>query len=492
MKWELSAIKSEPLKSASDASYPALLSSFWAKQGLILTLWLLVFKLGWLVEYTQHASVWFPAAGLSFAALLLFGLQALPALVMAASLVTFYSIWFYQLPLTFLQSLNAAFWFSLAHLAPYALGTWVLNSLLRPIQRHLGLSVVLFLLIAALSSFAASVLVLLALVATQMLDSGLLPQTWLPFWIGDLAGVVVMAPLFVSLFIRLTPVHFIRVSDLNGLLSQKISAQYPAKLAATLVLAACCLLLAYWSHSAYSTFAIFLLLIPHMWLACTESALVNVTTLALNSFLLAFLVHWFELMDHVMVYQFAIIIIAANTLFGLTLPALVADNQQLRKAAYTDPLTQVASRESLRQQAELAVRQAQWSGDALSLLILDMDHFKQINDQYGHAVGDAALQQLTKVAQSHLRPTDLLGRFGGDEFVILLPATTAAGAQDVMQRIRNQLQQLQVGHLPKLQISAGLAQWRQGEDYAALLRRADRALYQAKRAGRDQLALAED
>ena len=492
MKWVLSAFKFESPKSSLSLTTHSYFASFWAKQALVLCLWLLVFKLGWLVEYTQHASVWFPAAGLSFAALLVFGLQALPALAIAASLVTFYSIWFYQLPLTLFQSLNAALWFSVAHLLPYTLGAWVLNTLLRPMQRHLGLCVLLFLLIAALSSFAASVLVLVALVVTQMLDAGALVETWLPFWIGDLAGVMVIAPLFIGLLIRLSPSKLFRLSDMSLLFQQHVSQQYPTKLVTIALLVAFCMLLTYWSHSPYSTFAIFLLLIPHMWLACTESALVNVATLALTSFMLVFTVHWFDLMEQVMVYQFAIIVIAANTLFGLTLPALVADNQLLRQAAYIDPLTQVASRESLRQQAESAVRLAEVNGEPLALVIFDLDHFKQINDKFGHAAGDSALQRLTKVAQCHLRPTDLIGRFGGDAFVLLLPATTEAQAAEVTQRIRNQLQTYQLAQLPLLQISAGIAQWRPGEDYAALFRRADRALYQAKGAGRDQLAFAAD
>ena len=144
-------------------------------------------------------------------------------------------------------------------------------------------------------------------------------------------------------------------------------------------------------------------------------------------FLIVFLVHVLGLMDFVMVYQFAINVIAANTLFGLALPTLLADNIQLRKVAFTDNLTQVASRDRLEHRALLEINKARQDAEDFTLMVFDIDNFKQINDEFGHHIGDRALQQLCLIAQHSLRPGDLLGRFGGDEFVILLPPNLANG-----------------------------------------------------------------
>ncbi|MDZ7868620.1 MAG: GGDEF domain-containing protein [Rheinheimera sp.] len=128
----------------------------------------------------------------------------------------------------------------------------------------------------------------------------------------------------------------------------------------------------------------------------------------------------------------------------------------------------------------------------MSLLVFDIDYFKRINDEFGHHVGDQALQQLARLAQQSLRPADLLGRFGGDEFVVLLPNTAIAAAQHIAERIIEQLQQVYIADVHQLTASFGVAELRTDEDYEQLFRRADRALYQAKLAGRNRACLAAD
>ena len=455
----------------------------------LLVLWLLVFEIGWLVEYTHHASVWFPVAGLTFAALLLFGITLLPALLTGCVLITFYTARHYAIPLSDLAIVKAGLLFGLAHILPYAAGAALFRLLARR-NGDVSRTIVLFLLIAAASSLVATALVLTALVLSQMMTRAEISSTWLPFWIGDMAGVLVMAPFFIGVLSLLIPSALFRLTDLGGLSTNDVKPQVLFKLLANVLFLTFCMVLAKVSGSANSAFAIFFMVIPHMWIACSESPLLNVTSVALSSFLIAFWVHVFDLKDFVMVYQFAISVIAANTLFGLAIPTLLADNSQLRKVAFTDSLTQVASRERLEQRASLDLIRAGYDDTPFTLMVFDIDHFKQINDEFGHHVGDQALQQMARLVQTHLRPADLLGRFGGDEFVVLLPDTALAAASQIAERIIAHVAQLQIGDSRSLSASFGVAQWQPGEGYTELFRRADRALYDAKLAGRSCVRLA--
>ncbi len=456
---------------------------------LLLLLWLLVWQCGRLVEYTDHASVWFPSAGLTFAAMLVLGLRAVPALMVACVLITFWSVQWYQLPLNFNQTLQAGLLYALAHILPYGAGAWLLRLLASRGQRHFPKLVLQFLLIAAGSALTASVLVIVQLVVCQMLPLSAVNDTWLPFWIGDLAGVVVTAPLLFALLTRFKPSVLFRLTDVAGLQQLRWTRMVSAKTLLNIALVTAVMLLAKLTGSANSAFAIFFLLIPHMWIACTESALVNVISVAISSTLIVLWVHAFGLMEFVMVYQFAITVIAANTLFGLSLPALIEDNIRLRLVAFTDSLTQAATRERLEQQAKLELQRHLRSSLPLSMLVFDIDHFKQVNDDFGHQLGDQALLQVCLTARQFLRPADLLARFGGDEFVVLLPDTSADIAAIIAKRILAQLQYIRIGDVVSVTASFGVTQWLPGESYEALFERADQALYQAKQQGRNQVVV---
>jgi diguanylate cyclase len=190
----------------------------------------------------------------------------------------------------------------------------------------------------------------------------------------------------------------------------------------------------------------------------------------------------------VMVYQFAINVIAANALFGLAVPALMNANAQLRLVVSTDSLTKVASREHLQQRAELEIQRSLELQQPLCLMVFDIDHFKQINDKLGHSIGDQVLRDVCQAAQYVLRPTDVIGRFGGDEFVVVLPYT----AQDVVvaigQRIITRLSQIKLTDDLAVSASFGVAALADDDSFRTLFERADRALYRAKQQGRSQVA----
>ncbi len=458
-----------------------------ARQAALLAAWLLLWEMGWLLEYIDHASVWFPVAGLTVAALMVIGPRALPALAVGCVLITFADARHYHLALSGGQVLQAGLLFAVAHLVPYGTAAAFLRRQVRRGGWDLSRLIVQFLVTAAAAAMAATVLVLSSLVFTGVMQRSEVAQAWLPFWVGDMAGVLALAPLFVGLLSALLPGALFEPTDLPGFPFQRPTRRFVDKLALTAVLLTASMLLARLTRSPNSAFAIFFLVIPHMWIASSESALMNTLSVAVSSFLIASLAHLFHLMDFVMVYQFAICVIAANTLFGLAIPTLLAHNVQLRSAAFTDSLTQVASRDRLVQRAALEILRCGLESRPLSLMVFDIDRFKEINDTYGHLVGDQALQRACEVVQQSLRPSDVLGRVGGDEFAVLLPGTTLAAADQIAARVIDHLRGARVTGAPAITASFGLSEWQPGERYESLFMRADRALYQAKLEGRNRV-----
>lgn len=170
--------------------------------------------------------------------------------------------------------------------------------------------------------------------------------------------------------------------------------------------------------------------------------------------------------------------------------------EELEKLATTDPLTGVWNRRHLFALAEREITRVHRYNRPLSLLIIDIDRFKVINDTYGHAGGDEVLAILAKTVLNCLRKSDLFGRFGGEEFVAFLPETTLQTAVAAAERIRENLANIVISVYEqqiRITVSIGVASY-QKEDLTidALLQRADKALYQAKNQGRNQVVAAFD
>ena len=161
--------------------------------------------------------------------------------------------------------------------------------------------------------------------------------------------------------------------------------------------------------------------------------------------------------------------------------------------ANRDYLTGAWSRRALFQLAERELRRAARLGEPVSLLALDVDHFKQINDSYGHAEGDRVLIDLVLRASAIVRGIDCFARLGGEEFALFLPHSDAAAALQVAQRLRQVLEQPAVPSAAAsgYTVSIGVATLQAGEPFSTLLARADAALYQAKHAGRNRVNVAE-
>ncbi|MEY4979926.1 MAG: hypothetical protein RLZZ352_2196 [Pseudomonadota bacterium] len=168
---------------------------------------------------------------------------------------------------------------------------------------------------------------------------------------------------------------------------------------------------------------------------------------------------------------------------------------QLRQLSITDPLTGVENRRSFMMQLERLHARYCRHGHAVSLLMLDLDFFKQINDRYGHAVGDDVLRHFSQLMVERLRRTDYFARLGGEEFAALLPDTALSGAQAIADVLRQCVAALPVPTsmgLVSVTVSVGVAQLGPDDlEPSQLLVRADAALYQAKALGRNRVVLAE-
>lgn len=159
----------------------------------------------------------------------------------------------------------------------------------------------------------------------------------------------------------------------------------------------------------------------------------------------------------------------------------------MRQMAATDPLTGVANRRALNERLVASVALLERHGQPLSVLLLDIDHFKPINDQHGHATGDAVLVELAGLMSEQLRVSDLLGRWGGEEFMVLAASTPLGAAVELAERIREATMACRFSHGQPLTVSIGVAQAQVGERPEQLVARADVALYEAKRLGRNQV-----
>lgn len=166
--------------------------------------------------------------------------------------------------------------------------------------------------------------------------------------------------------------------------------------------------------------------------------------------------------------------------------------EEQRQKALIDPLTGLPNRAAWTERLEHEIAQWQQHGNTLSLAMLDLDHFKRINDNYGHLAGDKVLKIIATVLRKRMRGNDFIARFGGEEFVLLLPATPPAVGAKLLENLRASIEACPFhfkGERVTITISMGLAAFRPGEHSDLVLKRADQALYRAKNAGRNRVEL---
>jgi diguanylate cyclase (GGDEF)-like protein len=234
-------------------------------------------------------------------------------------------------------------------------------------------------------------------------------------------------------------------------------------------------------------FALFVVVVIQLWIVHTHGMLQALVAIAAFSLLIALATPLLRLEAQALALQFAMISLAANSYFGLAVPGLYADNTRLRHALVRDPVTGALSRTGFLEQVLNDLQLAAQEPRPLAVIVADMDNLKAINDQLGHAAGDAALRAFVKRCRSCLRPGQLLGRRGGDEFALYLPLTTPEKARGLTDALRGALARPgeDDGFATGLSASFGLALCNRrdldAEALEELLERADAEMYADKR-----------
>lgn len=193
---------------------------------------------------------------------------------------------------------------------------------------------------------------------------------------------------------------------------------------------------------------------------------------------------------------FVLLAIAVSSLLGRVLETshrrAFALELELHRDARTDALTSLANRRAMQERGRVELKLAKRTGVNVSVILCDLDRFKNINDRYGHEAGDAALVRVASVLKGALRESDALGRWGGEEFIAVLPATHAAGAREVAERMRAAIEGIVFpGIAERTSMSLGVATSDQIDDpvdeWDLLMKEADRRLYRAKHDGRNRV-----
>ena len=162
-------------------------------------------------------------------------------------------------------------------------------------------------------------------------------------------------------------------------------------------------------------------------------------------------------------------------------------NQALEILSVTDKLTGLANRRKLEAALQSELLRARRYGKIFSVILLDVDHFKNVNDTHGHQAGDEVLVRLAALLTANARETDLVGRWGGEEFLIVCPETSLTLVSTLAERYRQELEQQDFGEIGQITSSFGVTACEEGDDVQRLIQRADQALYRAKESGRNRV-----
>ena len=464
-------------------------------QSLLALLWLLAFGAARLLEYAPHASLWFPPVAVSFAGFLVLGGRAWPPLLLACVIGTVLADLDYGLQSEPATLAASGLGFALAHCLPLAALAAALRRLGAGPGRSMLRLVSMFLIGGGIATVLTAALGVWVLSLTGLIAAGSGPALVVPWLIGDYAGLVALGPLTAVMLRALAdrlqlPHGFVRRGETGARRDARGRRAFAVKLALLLGLTALVLLLAARWPGQPLVFVLFLAVIVQLWIVHTQHRLHALLAIAAFSSLLVLLTPLLGLDAHALALQFAMIALAANSYFGLAVPELYADNARLRLLLGRDPLTGAWSRASFEEHAGGGIDLARREQRPATLVMLDLDLLKAINDAAGHAAGDRALCLLVECCREALRPRDVIGRLSGDEFCLFLPDTDAAGATALVGRIRAALELASApgpdeAPLP-IRASFGIATLQRDDDgYAGLLARADQAMYAEKRERRD-------
>lgn len=472
---------------ANGAGGGGTLVSSLALQSTLLALWLGTFLFARVLEHEPHASLWFPPAAVTFAALLVLGRRALPALAVACVAATYLAELQYSSAVRVPVLARSSVAFAMVHIAAYGLPAVALRADARGGASDVTLrSVARFMLLGVLGAGLAAVGGVLALSATGLMEATAPGRVIIAWWMGDFVALITLAPLLIRCMVRVGGASDAHAASRLSPFQIDRTPPSPAavrKLASMGAVTVATLAAADTTDSRELGLALLVLpLLLQMWVVHTESRTAALQGVALFGLLTVGIGALFADGIDPVTLQFAAIGLAANTYLGLAVPALYASNARLREQVTRDRLTRVMSRAYFEERAAQELERAVAGGRPAAVILFDLDRLKSINDEHGHAVGDAVLVELAARCAASLRPGDFIGRLSGDEFAVFLPDGGADDARAVIERMRAALRATPfAGPACDVSASFGCAVRDDHVQLADLLRDADAAMYRDKR-----------
>ena len=170
---------------------------------------------------------------------------------------------------------------------------------------------------------------------------------------------------------------------------------------------------------------------------------------------------------------------------------ILKNEKELEKLSQTDQLTKLYNRHKLHQVFASEINRSDRFEEIFGIILLDIDLFKNVNDTYGHNIGDLVLKEMSHILKDNIRVSDTLGRWGGEEFLIVIPQTDIEGARILAEKLRKEIENHHFSTVGKLTASFGVACYRKSDDENSIVKRADEALYKAKALGRNIVVIKE-
>ncbi|MCF8002507.1 MAG: GGDEF domain-containing protein [Halanaerobiales bacterium] len=161
--------------------------------------------------------------------------------------------------------------------------------------------------------------------------------------------------------------------------------------------------------------------------------------------------------------------------------------QKITRVSEIDQLTKIYNRVKFKKELEKEIKRVKRYDNDLSIIMFDIDHFKKVNDNYGHDLGDKVLRQITNVVTKTIRETDIFARWGGEEFIVLTPDTNLDSATELAERTRINIEKAKINKVGQITCSFGVTKFKKGDSFNSFTKRVDNALYQAKETGRNKV-----
>lgn len=161
--------------------------------------------------------------------------------------------------------------------------------------------------------------------------------------------------------------------------------------------------------------------------------------------------------------------------------------EQITRLAETDQLTKIYNRVKFKEELEKEIKRVKRYGNDLALIMIDIDHFKNVNDIFGHNFGDKVLIEMTNIVSNSIRETDIFARWGGEEFMVLTPNTSLSFAKKLAERVRKNIEKNKIKKIGQITCSFGVTKFIEKDDFDSFTKRVDDALYQAKEDGRNRV-----